>query len=194
MKTNKTIAATAADFQATLTNELGNVIKKDISSFIYGWHMSPFEKEMTCEYAWERVILQKSKYKPDGGAKFTTWAKTVARRAAIDKWRQFLNDPLHEDDFGDDFEAKERALTPHEGIRDFTRQLHYHTTLETLKKIVLSYCGRDRIVAQMLIDERTKEEIMAETGMTGGNVDTTICRVRKKMRSDLRVAGYDFAA
>ena len=60
MKTNNTIAATAEDFQATLTNELGETIKKSVLFYIDGRDhigmVSSFEREMIAENAWFHVI------------------------------------------------------------------------------------------------------------------------------------------
>jgi hypothetical protein len=66
--------------------------------------------------------------------------------------------------------------------------------LDTLKRIVAGYSGRDREFGEMLINERTKEEMMAKTQMSGGTVDVCKSRVLKRMRADLLKAGYSLAA
>ena len=68
MKTYKTIAATAADFQATLTNELGETIKNSVLYYINGRDpigmVSSFEREMIAENAWFDVSEKREKYRP----------------------------------------------------------------------------------------------------------------------------------
>ena len=209
MKKNNTIAAAAADFQATLTNELGDTIKKSVLFYIDGRDhlgmVSSFEREMIAENAWFHVIGKREKYKPSKDAKFSTWAKKVAQNFASDELDKLQNDPLHmtsllhEDQPKNEDDAKKYSDTvsyrrSFGSAGDCSDQLYWHEMLETLKGIVSTYVGRDRTVAEMLIGERTKEEMMAETQMSGGNVDTCKCRVLKKMRADLLEAGYDLSA
>lgn len=209
MKTNNTIAATAEDFQATLTNELGETIKKSVLFYIDGRDhigmVSSFEREMIAENAWFHVIEKREKYRPSKDAKFRTWAKRVAQNFASDELDRLQNDPLHmtgllyEDQPKNEDDAKKYSDTvsyrrSFGSVGDCSDQLYWHEMLETIKGIVSTYIGRDRTVAEMLIGERTKEEIMAETQMTGGNVDTCKCRVLKKMRADLLEAGYSLSA
>lgn len=209
MKTNNTIAATAEDFQATLTNELGETIKKSVLFYIDGRDhigmVSSFEREMIAENAWFHVIEKREKYRPSKDAKFRTWAKRVAQNFASDELDKLQNDPLHmtgllyEDQPKNEDDAKKYSDTvsyrrSFGSVGDCSDQLYWHEMLETIKGIVSTYIGRDRTVAEMLIGERTKEEIMAETQMTGGNVDTCKCRVLKKMRADLLEAGYSLSA
>ena len=209
MKNNNLIATEAADFQATLTNELGANIQKSVLLFLHqsddSRKVSSFEREMIAEKAWFHVVENYAKYKPSENAKFSTWAKTVAQNFAIDELRKLNNDPLHmtgllyEDQPADEDDAKKYSDTVSSrkafgSVADCSDQLYWQDALNTLKDIVASYVGRDRIVGEMLLGERTKEEIMAETQMTGGNVDTCKCRLLKKMRADLLEAGYSLAA
>ncbi len=209
MKKNNTITAAAADFQAYLTNELGETIKKSMLFYIAGKDhlgmVSSFEREMIAESAWFHVIEKHEKYKPSKDIKFSTWAKKVARNFAIDELDKLHNDPLHktgllrEDQPKNENDAQKYNDTVSYRksfgcVRDCSDQLYYHDMFEALKRIVSTYVGRDRAVAEMLIDERTKEEMMAETQMSGGNVDTCKCRVLKKMRTDLLEAGYSLSA
>ena len=209
MKNNKLIAAEAADFQATLTNELGANIQKSVLLFLHqsddGRKVSSTEREMIAEKAWFHVVEKCAKYKPSENAKFSTWAKKVAQNFAIDELRKLNNDPLHmtgllyEDQPADEDDAKKYSDTVSNrkafgSVTDCSDQLYWQDALNILKEIVASYDGRDRIVGEMLLGERTKEEIMAETQMTGGNVDTCKCRLLKKMRADLLEAGYSLAA
>lgn len=207
-KTNS-IAAAAADYQANLTIELGETIKKSVLLYLegrdnYGW-FSSFEREMIAESAWFHVIERRAMYKPSKDAKFSTWAKTVARNFASDEFSRLQNDPLHrtgllhEDQPKNEDDAKKYSdtVSPYRSfgsVGDCSDQLYWHDMLEALKEIVSTYVGRDRTVADMLISERTKEEIMAEAQMSGGNVDTCKSRVLKKMRADLLKAGYRLSA
>ena len=207
-KTNS-IAATAADFQANLTVELGESIKKSVLLYLagrddHGW-FSPFEREMIAENAWFHVIEKRAMYKPSESAKFSTWAKKVALNFASDEFSRLENDPLHrtgllqEDQPKNEDDAKKYkdTVSPYRAfgsVGDCSDQLYWQDMLETLKGIVSTYVGRDRTVAEMLIGERTKEEIMAEAQMSGGNVDTCKCRVLKKMRADLMEAGYSLSS
>lgn len=199
----------AADFQATLTNELGDTIKKSVLFYIDGRDhlgmVSSFEREMIAENAWFHVIEKREKYKPSKDAKFSTWAKRVAQNFASDELDKLQNDPLHmtcllhEDQPKNEDDAKKYSDTvsyrkSFGSVEDCSDQLYFHDLLESLKEIVSTYVGRDRTVAEMLIGERTKEEMMAETQMSGGNVDTCKSRVLKKMRADLLKAGYDLSA
>jgi len=209
MKTYKTIAATAADFQATLTNELGETIKNSVLYYINGRDpigmVSSFEREMIAENAWFHVIEKREKYRPSKDAKFRTWAKRVAQNFASDELEKLQNDPLHmtgllhEDQPKNEDDAKKYSDTvsyrrSFGSVGDCSDQLYWHEMLETLKGIVSTYVERDRMVAEMLIGERTKEEMMAVMQMTGGNADTCKCRVLKKMRADLLEAGYSLSA
>ena len=129
----------------------------------------------------------------------------MAQNFASDELDRLQNDPLHmtgllyEDQPKNEDDAKKYSDTvsyrrSFGSVGDCSDQLYWHEMLETIKGIVSTYIGRDRTVAEMLIGERTKEEIMAETQMTGGNVDTCKCRVLKKMRADLLEAGYSLSA
>ena len=208
MKTYKTIAATAADFQATLTNELGETIKNSVLYYINGRDpigmVSSFEREMIAENAWFHVIEKREKYRPSKDAKFRTWAKRVAQNFASDELEKLQNDPLHmtgllhEDQPKNEDDAKKYSDTvsyrrSFGSVGDCSDQLYWHEMLETLKGIVSTYVERDRTVAEMLIGESTKEEIMAVMQMTGGNADTCKCRVLNKMRADLLEAGYSLS-
>lgn len=208
MKTYKTIAATAADFQATLTNELGETIKNSVLYYINGRDpigmVSSFEREMIAENAWFHVIEKREKYRPSKDAKFRTWAKRVAQNFASDELEKLQNDPLHmtgllhEDQPKNEDDAKKYSDTvsyrrSFGSVGDCSDQLYWHEMLKTLKGIVSTYVERDRTVAEMLIGESTKEEIMAVMQMTGGNADTCKCRVLKKMRADLLEAGYSLS-
>lgn len=209
MAKNNNLAATGADIQAILTNELGNLIKKSVLFYIderdSNGMVSSFEREMIAEDAWEKVVEKHSEYKATGHAKFRTWAKTVARNQASDDLDKLQRDALHltsslygeqpKENFDDNTdEAKPVCYKPLGCTTDCNSRLYWKDALETLKDIVSNYDGRDRTVAQMLIACKTKEEIMAETQMTGGNVDTCKSRVRKKMRDDLLKAGYSLTA
>lgn len=209
MRQNNDIASVAADLQVILTNELGNTIKKSVLFYIDGRgdkdEISSSEREMIAEKAWVKVVENKACFRATGQAKFITWAKKVAINQASDELAKLKHDALHRTSslYGEQREensdcrtdeAKPVCYKSFGSTADCDSSLYWKDAVVTLKKIVSSYSGRDRIVAQMLIAERTKTEIMAETQMTGGNVDTCICRVRKRMRSDLRDAGYDLVA
>lgn len=197
MTKTKTKVKNAADYQAILTPELKSYVLKHMAYYIRGWSLSSFEREIILEYVWDHVIKVYKQYRPDGGATFRNWVTyTVAERAAISKSRSLVNDPQHEDSFeyegsGEiDYKARDRAKTPVKPDKDFTDQLYWKDMFKELEHIVDNYIGRDRTVAEMLIAQKSKSEIMAVTQMNGGNVDTRICRVRKKMLSDLLKAGY----
>ena len=209
MNNKNSIAATAADFQATITNELGETIKKSVLFYINGRDdfglVSSFEREMIAESSWFHVIEKREKYSPSIGAKFSTWAKKVALNFASDELDKLQNDPLHmtgllhEDQPRYENDAKRYSDTvsyrrSFGSVADCSNQQYYRDMIETLKNIVSRYAGRDRTVAKMLIDERTKVEIMTEAQMSGSNVDTCKSRVLKKMRADLLKAGYNLAA
>ena len=72
MENNSAIAAAVVDFQAILTNELGDSIKKDISFFLLENGLSTFEREMIAEKAFERVLEKREKFQDNGKAKFST--------------------------------------------------------------------------------------------------------------------------
>ncbi len=205
MERTNSIAATAADLQATLNNELGNSIQRSVIFYIDGRKdsgmISPSEREMIAENAWVHVLEKREKYDASKGAKFRTWATKVATNFAKDKCDELRRDALH---LQGSLEKTESDISVSNGVHvhhnaygrveDCSTRQYWKDALESLKDIVSSYGGRDRAVAQMLIGERTKEEMMAETQMSGGNVDVCISRVRKKMRADLLEAGYSLTA
>ena len=209
MKKNNSTEATAADFRATLTTELGKSIQKSVLFYIDGRDpvgmVSSFEREMIAENAWFHVIEKHAMYKPSKDAKFSTWAKKVAQNFASDELDKLQNDPLHmagllhEDQPKNEDDAKKYSDTvsyrrSFGSVADCSDQLYWQNALDVLKDIVSRYAGRDRTVAEMLIAEQTKAEIMEQTQMTGGNVDVCVSRVRKRMRADLLEAGYSLAA
>lgn len=209
MRKTRTISATAADFQELLTAEIANTIQKSVLFYIDGRDpagmVSPFERGMIAEKALGHVIEKKAQYKPTGEAKFITWAKVVAERYASDELDKLKNDPmhltgqLHEDQPKNENDARKYSDTvsyrkAFGHVEDCSDRLYWQDALDTLKGIVSHYDGRDRTVAEMLIAERTKPEIMAETQMSSGYVDVCISRLRKRMRSDLRGAGFDLSA
>lgn len=209
MVKNNTLTATTVDFQAILTSELGNVIKKSVLFYIDDRDpkglVSSSEREMIAEKAWGKVVERHAEFKATGQAKFRTWAKTVAKHQASDELNKLQRDPLHmtsslygeqpKENFDDNTnEAKPVCYKSFGSTADCNSRLYWKDALKTLKGIVSNYGGRDWTVAQMLIAGKTKEEIMAETQMTGCNVDTCKSRVLKKMRADLLKAGYSLAA
>jgi len=199
------IAATAADFQAILTTELGNSIKKSVLFYINNREdsgmISTSEREMIAENAWVHVLEKREKYDASKGAKFKTWATKVARNFADDKCEELRRDALH---FQGSLERTEFDISVRNGIHvhhnafgrveDSSARQYWKDALESLRNIASNYCGRDRKIAEMLISERTKDEIMAETQMSGGSVDTCICRLRKRMLADMRKAGFSLYA
>ncbi len=208
MEKNNFLAATA-DLQVVLNNELGNTIKKSVLFYIdgrdpYGM-VSSFEREMIAEDAWFHVVEKRELYNATKDAKFRTWAQKVAKNFASDQLAKLSNDPLHhtgtlhEDQPKKENDAKEyndnvsyrRAFG---SVADCSDRLDWKNALEALEGIVSNYSGRDRTVGEMLIAQKSKEEIMAETQMSGGNVDVCKSRVIKKMRADLLQAGYSLAA
>lgn len=209
MEKTNSIAATAADFQAILTNELGNSIQKSVLFYIDGRDplgmVSSFEREMIAEKAWAHVVEKQEKYKVNEDAKFRTWAKTVAQNFASDELGKLENDALHltgilhEDQPKNENDAKEysdkvsyrRAFGC---VADCSDRLYWQDALDALKRIVSAYGGRDRTVAQMLIGQKSKEEIMDATQISGGNFDVCKHRLLKKMTADLLKAGYSLDA
>ena len=209
MNKTKSIAATAANYRVNLTNEMGAIIKKSVLFYIDGRDdrgmISSFEREMIAEGAWFRVIERYAKYKPSKNAKFLTWAKKVAKNYASDELDKLQNDPLHmtghlhEDQPRNENDAKKYndAVSYRKSfgrVEDCSDQVYWRNALDALKDIVAEYSGRDRTVAELLIAEKSKAEIMAQTQMTGGNVDVCVSRVRKRMRADLLEAGYSLVA
>lgn len=205
MERTKSIFTTAAGLQAILNNEFRNSIQRSVLFYIEGRKdsdmISPSEREMIAENAWVHVLEKREKYNATKGAKFRTWATKVATNFAKDKCNELRRDALH---LQGSLEKTEYDLSVHNGVHvhhnafgrmeDSSARQYWKDALESLENIVSSYGGRDRVVAQMLISERTKEEMMAETQMTSGNVDVCISRVRKKMRADLLEAGYSLTA
>jgi len=205
MENNSAIAAAVVDFQAILTNELGDSIKKDISFFLLENGLSTFEREMIAEKAFERVLEKREKFQDNGKAKFSTWAKTVARNFATDELRKLDHDLLHKASDLDKEQSpsgcstnkingKEVPALDFLQTADFGKRFYWKETLKALKGIVSTYNGRDRTVAEMLIKGDTKEEITDVLQMSGACFDTCIHRLRKRMRSDLLKAGYDLSA
>ena len=206
MKTNNQIAAAS---QALITLEMGEAIKKSVHFYLDSRDLhgmvSPSEKEEIAEDAWVHVIAVQAQYLPSKGAKFKTWATKVAQNFASDQMGKLRTDPLHmacslyeERPSGEDDAQQDMGLVSYNSplgyVDDCSDQLQCCEVLEALDGFVANYCGRDRSVAKMLFADCTKAEIMEQTQMTGGNVDVCICRVRKRLRSDLRKAGYNLAA
>lgn len=205
MENKNSIAAIAADFQAILNNELESIIKKAVVAYIGGrkdsFAISSSERELICENAWAQVVVKRESYSP-GKAKFRTWAVKVAVNKAKDELNKLYHDASHwsfTETLKEDPETENAAntnddkvssLNAHGHVEDCTHRQYWHDAFESLKRIVSTYGGRDREVAEMLIAERTKKEIMAKTQMTGGNFDVQKHRLLKKMRSDLLKAGY----
>ena len=203
MEKTKSIAAISADLQATLTNELGTIIKKRVLFYLDGIDklkkVSPYERELIAENAWAHVLEKRAKYRASEGAKFITWATKVAKNFAQDELKKLFRDPLHlagtlEAGFQTTFTNQERVdyVSVGDG-EDYDRRQYCHDVLETTNGIVAGYSGRDRKIAEMLMCECTKEEIMKELQMSGALTDTCICRLRKRMRADLLKAGYSLA-
>jgi len=206
----KTENFTVAGNQVILTNELARSIQKSVLFYINGRDplnmVLPFEREMIAENAWFHVLKKSGKYAASKGAKFRTWATTVAKHFASDELEKLLNrDALHlVQDVSECRENRKKSILKRYGnvqfnddfccTEDCTCYQYWQDAFLTLKNIVSTYDGRDRTVAEMLISERTKEGMMAETQISSGNVDVCICRIRKKMRADLLRAGYSLAA
>ncbi len=200
----QTIAETAADFKEILTVELGNAIKKSVIFYLdevdKSKKISPSEREMIAENAWVHVLMRRGKYDASKGAKFRTWAVTVAKNFAKDQLKKLSKDPLHSAGHLENGYKKTETdedvvfYVPIKDHEDLDSTQYWRDAYETFIGIVSNYSGRDRKIAEMLIRERTKEEIMAETQMSGSLVDTCICRLRKRMRVDLLKAGYSLAA
>lgn len=207
METTTNLTITSVDYQAIITNELGNFVKHRVLDYIavrYSLKMvSEIERELIAEASWFHVVENCMKYKA-GKAKFRTWAVTVAVNFAKTELRKLKNDPLHglrdviEEPFGDEDDAddQKRKTTPKvsQNVSDCIEHLYWKDALGALKHIVQTYRDRDQSLAEMLIAQKTKEEIMSEMHMSGGNVDVCKCRLLKKMRADFLRAGYSLAA
>lgn len=195
--------------QVILTNELGKSIQKSVLFYINSRDplnmVLPFEREMIAENAWYHVLKKREKYAASKGAKFSTWAATVAKHFASDELAKLNRDALHlVEDVSECREKQKKSILKRYGnvqfndnfcrTEDCACRQYWQDAFQTLKNIVSTYGGRDRTVAEMLISERTKEEMMAETQMSSGNVDVCISRIRKKMRADLLRAGYSLTA
>lgn len=208
MDTETNLMTTSVDYQAIITNELGNFVKHRILNYIavrYTLKMvSEIERELIAEASWFHVVENSMKYKA-GKAKFRTWALKVAVNFAKTELKKLKNDPLHggrrnvfEEQPDDKDEAADQAqkTTPNvfPNVSDCIEHLYWKDALGTLKHIVQTYSDRDQSLAEMLIAQKTKEEIMSAMHMSGGNVDVCKCRLLKKMRTDLLRAGYSLAA
>lgn len=206
MTKTRNFAASAAELQEILTKENERIIKKAVLIFLNEEadpkSVSYREREMIAEKAFFHVIKKAAAYDPSKGAKFTTWAKKVAINAATDELRKLNRDPLHEtallpeDQSSDDDDAKRPIdrisyRSSFECEADSSDRLYQKDMVAALRGIVATYSGRDRMMADMLLAGRTKQEIMAETQMSGGNVDACICRFRRRLLDDLRRAGYE---
>lgn len=206
MTTNLT--TTSVDYQAIITNELGNFVKHRVLNYIavrYSLMMvSEIERELIAETSWFHVVENCMKYKA-GAAKFRTWAFKVAVNFAKTELKKLKNNPLHggqrnvfeeqPDDKDDAADQKPKTtLNVFPNVSDCIEHLYWKDALGTLKHIVQTYSDRDQSLAGMLIAQKTKEEIMSAMHMSGGNVDVCKCRLLKKMRADLLRAGYSLAA
>lgn len=208
MKMTKNRTTTSADYQAIITNELGNFVKHRVLNYItvrYSLEMvSEHERELIAEESWFHVVENCMKYKA-GTAKFRTWALKVAVNFAKTELKKLKNNPLHggrrnvfeeQPDDKDEAADQTQKTTPNvfPNVSDCIEHLYWKDALGTLKHIVQTYSDRDQSLAEMLIAQKTKEEIMSAMHMSGGNVDVCKCRLLKKMRADLLRAGYSLAA
>ena len=209
MGKKNSIAATAADFQSLLNNKLRLTVRQAVFDHIEkrkdSCAFSAFDRELIAEEAWGQVIAKRESYSPGKGS-FSTWAKTVGVNKAKDVSAKHHHDAYHhidvapaEEEPENEYDAKKYEdkvsyQNAYGHVEDCSRRQYWRDMHEALKHIVSGYCGRDREVAEMLIEERTKEEIMAKTHMSGGNVDVCKSRVLKRMRADLLKAGYSLAA
>lgn len=202
MENNNAIAAAVVDFQTVLTIELRDSIKKDITFFLSKNKLSSFERDIIAEKAFEKVLEKRKKFQDNGKAKFSTWAKKVARNFAFDELRKLKRDPLHIASGQTEGKQSDNDLNNKETIRSLSleraayndRQSNCKETLKALKGIVSTYRGRDQSIAEMLIAGDSKEEITSVLQMSGACFDTCIHRLRKRMRNDLLKAGYDLSA
>jgi RNA polymerase sigma factor (sigma-70 family) len=181
MEEKSSTTAEITDLRSILAEE--QEIKKTVRYYLQELDpkrtLTSFERKSIVESAWLHVIDRIEAFDPAKGAKFKTWARTVAKHFASDEVRRIRHGSLTIKDF--------RDQPQYPKIID---QLYYQDLLEFLKRTILTYNGRYREVAEMLLTERTKKEMMEATGMSGGDVDAYVCRVRKKMRTDLLKAGY----
>lgn len=204
MKKTNSVAATTADLRTTLTVDFGKTIQKSVVIFIcrQDSHVSFSEREMIAENAWFHVLYNSKKYDASKGATFKTWALKVAKNFAKDELRKLRRSPfylavslergcLQRDDSREEL-VQYIPIETREGSECWQ---YWHEAFDTfIKSIVSGYSGRDRKVVEMLICERTKEEIMTAMQMSGSAVDTCLCRLRKKMLADMRRAGFNLAA
>ena len=203
MKNKQPVAATTADLRTTLTVDFGKTIQKGVIIFIGGKDSSVSfsEREMIAENAWFHVLENSEKYDASKGAAFKTWAFKVAKNFAKDELRKLRRSPFYllgSLERGclqrDDSREELVQYIPIEANEGSERWQYWHEAYETFKSIMSGYSGRDRKVVEMLICERTKEEIMTAMQMSGSAVDTCLCRLRKKMLADMRRAGFNLAA
>ncbi len=203
MEKTNSIAAITADLQATLTNELGNTIKKRVLFYIDDIDklkkVAAYERELIAENAWAHVLEKRDKFHATKDAKFITWATKVAKNFAKDELEKLFKSPLHlagtlETGFKATPTHQERIdYVPVADCEDYDRCQYFHDAFGTFTGIVAGYSGRDRKIAEMLMRECSKEEIMEELQMSGALTDTCICRLRKRMRADMLRAGYSLA-
>lgn len=159
------------------------------------------EKEFIAEDAWKDLLKKAHMYVP-GEASFKTWAKIVVINYIKDKARRWNKLPKREftqeynveteEDY--EFFDLENLADPNDCEGDICDQIDRYDACEFVKLVVSSLSGPNRTVADLLLEEKTIEEISAETNMECGYIRTCKSRVFKKLRTELQRAGYNYAA
>lgn len=159
------------------------------------------EKEFIAEDAWKHLLKKAHKYVP-GEASFKTWEKIVVINYIKDKARRWNKLPKRE--FTQEYNVEteedyelfdlENLADPNDCEGDICDQIDRHDACEFVKLVVSSLRGLNRTVADLLLEEKTIEEISTETNMECGYFRTCKCRVFKKLRTELQRAGYNYAA
>ena len=127
-------------------------------------------------YQEARILLPKAiaTYRPDSGARFTTYATTIIRHRWIDMIRRL------ESKAKDEVSLEETNPTDPSGdpALQLQKQEEMHALLERLRDRL---SDREYAVFQLRLQECSYEEIATRLGITKKAVDNTVQRIRQKM-------------
>lgn len=159
------------------------------------------EKEFIAERAWDHVCKNAQQYVP-GEASFKTWERKVVTNHIKDEAKRLNKHPKREFTQESNVETEEdyelfdleNLADPNDCKGDICDQIDCYDAYELVKLVVSSLSGPNRTVADLLLEEKTIEEISAETNMECGYIRTCKSRVFKKLRTELQRAGYNYAA
>jgi RNA polymerase sigma factor (sigma-70 family) len=179
---NSSIGKNLPLFNADVIKSISDTVRFTLLKNAGSWVMKGYvDVDDFIQSANLHILNRSDAYDPDHGTSFKSWACVVAKNYTISESKKLKKIITAKTRFdlieGMDFEDFS-VLEP------FQKKEEYSESLDRLAQItgfLSSLNESDKLLLQMMKDGLSKEEMMAITHKSGGNIDTCKSRLRQKI-------------